>query len=157
LLYSGQVTEAKDAITRAWDLAGPHIDEEPVLLAHVATVMALVEAELGRGEEAERFALEAVKIRRPFKNEEYHARSDIALGAAKLAKGEPHDALRWLDDGIVRRERVYGSNHALLVYPLRLRARARAAANDEVGAREDAERAEEIQARFLPEMSSETG
>jgi tetratricopeptide (TPR) repeat protein len=142
--YAGRLDDAESTINQAWETVEPHVDVEPVLRAHVLTLMSMVEAERGHGDRAEQLALETVRLRRPYDNDEYCARSDIALGKARYAKGDLAGALASLDQAVARRERVYGKAHSLVVYPLQVRGEIRAALSDAHGAAEDATRATNI-------------
>jgi tetratricopeptide (TPR) repeat protein len=147
--YAGRIDEADRAIAAAWEAAHECAADEPVLVAHVLTLRSMIAAEKGEADEAEALATESLRLRRPYNNEEYFARSDIALGKARFAKGDLGGASASLDQAVARRERVYGQRHALLVYPLQLRAAVRAATFDAAGAADDAARAAAIRDSLL--------
>jgi len=143
-LYADDLTRAEGAINRAWTVVKGHREKPPILVAHVLTLMSMMEAELGHGDRAETLALETVRLRSSYDNDEYFARSDIALGKARRTKGDLTGALASLDQAVKRREHVYGKAHSLVVYPLETRAEVRAALGDARGATEDAARASAI-------------
>jgi hypothetical protein len=140
---AGRSDEAAVAIGRASEAVHGH-GEHPGVRAHVATVDSLVESALGHGDAAEQRALEAGRLRGPHASAEQAARTEIALGRARLERGNLAGALAALNAAVEHREQAYGHRHSMVVKPLELRSQARALLGDEQGAVEDASRAAAI-------------
>jgi tetratricopeptide (TPR) repeat protein len=143
LVAAGRAEDAAVAIGRASEAAQGN-DEYPGVQAHVATVRSLVESALGNGDVAEQCALEASRLRGPDPSAEDAARTEVALGRARLEKGDLAGALAALNAAVEHREQAYGHRHSMVVDALELRSRVRALLGDEQGELEDAIRAAAI-------------
>lgn len=140
---AGRVHEAEVAINRAVQAASGR-DEYLGLRAHVATVQSLVESALGNGDAAEDHATEAGRLRGANPTAEDAARTEVALGRARLEKHDLAGALAALNAAIEHREQAYGLQHSLVVQPLELRSRVRGLLGDTQGELQDATRAAAI-------------